>query len=155
MRTIPVDHRDLDSVQEAKTEIEKQIHSVLKKKPEEIESPISVSVELQALRHSDNQEERSIAQFASAISDLRTEIAGIEKRLSSPDGLLPPSYLQKLIEYSNRRNPRDYDFIVHEMVNLTSKLIHETELGKKPAKESLMELVRMREMLMALRSERT
>ena len=37
MRTIPVDHRDLDSVQEAKAEIEKQIHSILKRKPEDIE----------------------------------------------------------------------------------------------------------------------
>ena len=53
MRTIPVDHQDLDSVEEAKGEIEKQIKAVLSKKPGEIESPISVSVELHALRHKD------------------------------------------------------------------------------------------------------
>ena len=151
MRTIPVDHRDLDSVQEAKTEIEKQIHSILKRKPEDIESPISVSVELQALRHSDNPEERSLAQFASAISDLRTDIAAIEKRLSSPEGLLPPSYIQKVVEYSSRRNPREYEYMVHEMMSLITKMLQDGETGKHPTKEYMVELSRMREMLMAMR----
>jgi len=42
MRTVPVDHRDLDSVAVAKDEIEKQIRAVLGKKPGEIESPVSI-----------------------------------------------------------------------------------------------------------------
>jgi hypothetical protein len=145
MRTIPVDHRDLDSLQEAKTEIEKQIHSILKRKPEEIESPISVSVELQALRHSENPEERSLAQFASAIGDLRTDIAAIEKRLSSPDGLLPPSYIHKIIEFTSRR-PREYDYLFHEVMSLVTKLLNDAESGKRPAKEYMLELNRLREM---------
>lgn len=151
MRTIPVDHRDLDSVQEAKIEIEKQIKSILKRKPEDIESPISVSVELQALRHSDNPEERSLAQFASAIGDLRTDIAAIEKRLSSPEGLLPPSYFQKLLEFTSRRTPRDYEYMSNEMMNLVTKLLHDTESGKKPAREYMIELGRLREIIMATR----
>jgi hypothetical protein len=47
MRTIPVDHHDLDSVEEAKAEIQKQIKAVEGKEPDQIESPISVSVEIQ------------------------------------------------------------------------------------------------------------
>ena len=49
MRTIPVNHRYPDSVQQAKGEIKKQIKAVLSNKPGEIQSPISVSVELHAL----------------------------------------------------------------------------------------------------------
>ena len=108
-------------------------------------------MELQALRHSDNPEERSLAQFASAIGDLRTDIAAIEKRLSSPEGLLPPSYIQKVIEFSTRRSPRDSDFILHEMMSLVTKMLHDTEAGKKPAKDYLIELVHMRDMLGAMR----
>lgn len=152
MRTIPVDHRDLDSAQEAKTEIQKQIDAILKRKPEDIESPISVSVELQALRHSENPEERSLAQFASAIGDLRTDLAAIEKRLSNPEGLLPPSYIQKVIEFTSRRPSREIDFVLHEMMILLNKIMHEAETNRKPSKEYMMELMRMRDMLMEMRA---
>ena len=45
-RTIHVNHRDLDSVEEAKTEIGAQVKS-LEENSSEIESPISVSLDLQ------------------------------------------------------------------------------------------------------------
>jgi hypothetical protein len=152
MRTIPVDHRDLDSAQEARTEIEKQVEAILKRKPEDIESPISVSVELQALRHSENPEERSLAQFGAAIGDLRTDIAAIEKRLSSPEGLLPPAYIQKVIEFTSRRPSRELDFMLHELMSLVTKMMHESETNRKPSKEYMMELSRMRDMLMEMRA---
>lgn len=153
MRTIPVDHRDLDSVQEAKAEIERQVRSILKKKPDEIESPISVSVELQALRHSENPEQRSLAEFVSAIADLRTDIAGIEKRLATPESLIPPSYIAKLMDFSNRRSPRESE-IFHEIEYRLSKLMHEADRAKTPNKELMMEISRLREMLMVVRAER-
>jgi hypothetical protein len=54
MRTILVDHRDLDSVAEAKIEMAKQVEAI--EKPDaKIESPISVAVDLQSLRQSDNR----------------------------------------------------------------------------------------------------
>lgn len=146
MRTIPVDHRDLDSVQEAKGEIEKQIKSILRKKPEEIESPISVSVELQALRHSENPEERSLAEFVSAVADLRTDIAAVEKRLSSPESLLPPSYIANIMDTVSRRGPRDTE-VLHEMMFRLDRLMHQPELGKSPSKELQTEFARLREML--------
>jgi len=148
MRTIPVDHRDLDSVEEAKNEIEKQIRVAQKKKPEEIESPISVSVELQALRHSDNPEERSLGEFVSAISDLRTDIAGVEKRLSSPEALIPPAYIANLIESSVRRSSRDKDSEgIHAIIFRLEKLLHLSESGKMMPKELQSELAMLREVL--------
>ena len=154
MRTIPVDHRDLDSVQEAKAEIEKQIHAVMRKKPEEIESPISVSVELQALRHSDNPEERTLAEFVSAIADLRTNIAGIEKKLSTPEAILPPSYIVNLMETAVRRIPRDNEFI-HEVIFRIDRLMHQSEQGKASSKEMQSEFSRLRDMLMYATRERS
>jgi hypothetical protein len=151
MRTIPVDHTDLDSVQEAKAEIEKQIRAVLKRKPEEIESPISLSVELQALRQSDNPEERSLGQFVSAIADLRTDIAGIEKRLSNPEGLLPPSYVAKVVEVSSRRGvPPElvHDFMFR--IDRLERAIVEGKGGESGSKELLHEMARIRDMLMTM-----
>ncbi len=141
MRTIPVDHRDLDSVQEAKGEIERQVWSILKKKPEEIESPISVSVELQSLRHSDKPEERSLAEFMSAIADLRTDIAGIEKRLATPELLIPPSYIAKIVELSTRYDQRESE-VSFEMENQLRKLTTEMEQTETVNKEWLQKEIR-------------
>jgi hypothetical protein len=84
MRTIPVDHQDLDSVEEAKQEIGRQIEAVTKTGAK-IETPVSVAVDLQSLRQSDNPEQRSLADLLGAVSDLRLSIAGIEKRLGQAD----------------------------------------------------------------------
>ena len=56
-RTIHVDHRDLDSVEDAKKEIISQIQA-LEKDSSKLETPISVSLDLQMLRQSDNPEQR-------------------------------------------------------------------------------------------------
>jgi hypothetical protein len=82
MRTIPVDHKDLDSVEEAKAEIVKQIKSSEHKKPEELDSPITVTVELQSLRQSDNPEQRSLAEFVAALGDLRSNVAALDAKMS-------------------------------------------------------------------------
>ena len=52
-RTIYVDHHDLDNVEEAKKEIIAQVRS-LEKDPAKLETPISVSLDLQLLKQSDN-----------------------------------------------------------------------------------------------------
>lgn len=83
-RTIPVDHRDLESVEEAKREIARQIDVVLKK-PQDMETPISVAVELQILRQSDNPEQRSLAELVSAIADIKNDILSLQKNLGESD----------------------------------------------------------------------
>jgi len=154
MRTVPVDHRDLDSVEEAKREIEKQVKVTIKKKTEEIESPISVSLELQALRHSDNPEERSFAEFVSAVAELRSELSGIEKRLSSPENLIPPQYIQKCIDLSVRRPSREMDMMMMDIHQRISRamILMEKE-GKGMSKTTQMELSRIQDLLMMLRHE--
>lgn len=73
-RTIPIDHTDLDSVEEAKREILKQIRS-LEKDPTKMETPISLSIDLQRLRQSDDPEQRSFGDLVTAVTEMRTEIS--------------------------------------------------------------------------------
>lgn len=75
-RTISVDHRDLDSVELAKAEIIKQIDT-LEKKPQEIETPISIAIELKFLRQSENPEERSLAEILSSITEIKAELSNL------------------------------------------------------------------------------
>lgn len=60
-RTIYVDHKDLDSVAAAKNEIIKQVKA-LEKDSSDIETPISVLLDLQLRRQSEKPEERSLAK---------------------------------------------------------------------------------------------
>ena len=96
-RTIYVDHQDLESVEEAKSEIIAQIQS-LESDLSKLETPISVSLDLQSLKQSDNPEQRSLADVLSVISDLRTTVGALEERLKNPESLLPPQYLHRALE---------------------------------------------------------
>lgn len=73
MRTISVE-LGLDAVEEAKAEIEKQIKAVEGKPQNEIESPISASVQLQSLKESNRPEERSMGEILEALTSLRNEL---------------------------------------------------------------------------------
>ena len=152
MRTIAVNHRDLDSVEEAKNEIVKQIKTIMKKKPEEIESPISVSLELQALRHSENPEERSFAEFISAVTDLRLDIASIDKRLSTPESLIPPSYLRQLVDLP-RRHSEELNMMIEDIYMRLRRMMAKQEAKKQPPKDMMSELDHMLNMLIRIRHE--
>lgn len=81
-RTIFVDHRDLDSVADAKAKISEQIVE-LESDPSTTETPISVSLDLQFLRQSEKPEDRSLAELLATMSDLRADVAKVETRLDS------------------------------------------------------------------------
>ncbi|MDC3983130.1 hypothetical protein [Polyangium jinanense] len=83
-RTIYVDHRDLDSVEHAKNEIIDQVRA-LEKDPSALETPISVSLDLQILRQSEKPEERSLADVVATVVDLRTSISKMEARIGTKD----------------------------------------------------------------------
>lgn len=83
-RTISVDHKDLDSVESAKNEIVDQIKA-LEKDSSDIETPISVSLDLQLLRQSEKPEERSLADLVAAVVDLRASLSGLEARIGTKD----------------------------------------------------------------------
>ena len=126
-RTIHVDHQDLDSVEDAKREIVKQIKAV-ENDSKLVDTPISVAIDLQVLRQSENPEERSLADLVSAISELRASVLGIEKKLDDPKGLLPPEYM----EYIFRRFPRrfisdiDHHPLFREITMLSRRLAEAT-----------------------------
>jgi hypothetical protein len=83
-RTIYVDHKDLDSVEAAKNEIVEQIKA-LEKDSTDIETPISVSLDLQLLRQSEKPEERSLADLVAAVVDLRASLSKVESRIGTKD----------------------------------------------------------------------
>jgi hypothetical protein len=92
VRTIEVDHRDLDSVDAAKEELTKQMQSMQGKN--KIDSPISVAVDLELLRDSDNPEQRQLADVLTGVTELKSVI---EKKFSDPVGLFPPAYMRDLM----------------------------------------------------------
>ena len=88
-----MDHRDLDSVETAKNEIIDQIRS-LEKDSSDLETPISVSLDLQLLRQSERPEERSLADLVSAFVDLRTSLSNLETRIGTKEQQGMPDQIQ-------------------------------------------------------------
>jgi len=80
-RTIHFDHRDLDSVDEAKKGIIEQIKWV-EQNPGDIETPISLSLDLQVLRQSEDPEDRSLAEIVALINSMRAGIGKLEEKMS-------------------------------------------------------------------------
>jgi len=119
-RTIHVDHHDLDSVEEAKTEIVKQIKAV-EKDAADVDTPISVALDLQMLRQSENPEQRSIADMLDAISELRTPLLSIEKKLSDPTKLIPAEYISYITHRALER-PSPFSSYTPEIRFLASSL---------------------------------
>lgn len=91
-RTIHLDEHDLDSVDEGRKEIVRQVKA-LETNASDVETPISVSLDLQLLRQSENPEQRSLADLLSMVTDLHAAIVGLEVRLASPEKILPPAFL--------------------------------------------------------------
>jgi len=123
-RTIHVDHHDLDSAAKAKEEIIKQIKSV-ERNPAEVDTPISVAIELQSLRQSDNPLEKSNAEIITMLQDLRTTIVELREEPRRPR--IPPRMLEELAMMLER-----YD------------TVFDLEDGKLPTPEQLEEIHRHR-----------
>lgn len=119
-RTIHVDHHDLDSVEEAKAEIVKQIKSV-EKDALQVDTPISVALDLQLLKQSENPEQRSLADMFQAISELRSGLLSIDKRLSDPKALISPELVEILSRRSSQYPTRSRPYM-HELRFLVEKL---------------------------------
>jgi hypothetical protein len=81
LRTIEVDHHDLDSVATAKDELILQMQSM--QKPEAtVDSPISVAIDLEVLRHG-NPEQRGLADVLAGVADIRAVLSSIDKKLTT------------------------------------------------------------------------
>lgn len=66
-RTIQIDHRDLDSVEKAKKELERQIRAI-ENTPTLVESPISTAIELQQLKRGRYRKRTPEIHILSALS---------------------------------------------------------------------------------------
>jgi len=85
-RTISFDYRDLDSAERAREEIERQIKSV-EGNPREVDTPLTLAVELGSLRRSDNPLEKTAAGIMAMLQDLKAQLNEIqrnEERVRSP-----------------------------------------------------------------------
>ena len=74
-RTIEIDHQDLDSVEEARRELRKQIKAV-EKDPKLVNSPISMAVDLQLLNQSGDPYSKVVAELR---GDLQTINATVQE----------------------------------------------------------------------------
>lgn len=101
-RTIYIDLHDLDSVETAKQEIITQVRA-LEADTTAIETPISVSLDLQLLRQSEKPEERSLADILASVSDLRTSVGKIEAKIGTQDGESVFDKIQSTLQALPRR----------------------------------------------------
>jgi hypothetical protein len=79
IRTIEIDHRDLDSVAKAKESIMDCIRSMEGK--EDIDSPISVAINNTILQQKGTPEQRQLVQLMVGMEDLKMEIGNISRWL--------------------------------------------------------------------------
>ena len=111
-RTIQIDHTDLDSVDEAKKELRKQIKAV-EKDPTLVGSPISVAVDLQLFKQSGDRDSRVIVELRQRIEemyftlqDLYARVLEIEERGIRERGVFRPEeriFLQEILEKTARK----------------------------------------------------
>jgi len=105
-RTIYIDHHNLESVDEAKSGIISQIKS-LEQDASQIETPISISLDLQSLRKSDDPERRSLADIMAVVTELPTRI---EERLS-----------ERIEPIRRRKLRRFHPMMIEEMLHMGSR----------------------------------
>jgi len=154
VRTIEVDHRDLDSVEAAKQEIQKQMDASAGNG--EVESPISVAADLDRLRKSENPEERQLADVLAAISDLRLGLASVQKSIAEPTQLLPPGYLHSIVVDAWEMGPHSvapmYLEEIRHMLHVLRNAIQDVKPEQAERVESL--LMRCTDMMHRMESER-
>ena len=70
-RTIKFDYTDLDSAEQAREEIKRQIKAV-EENPGEVDTPLTQAIELQGLRQSDDPVQKSAADIMAMLQSLQT-----------------------------------------------------------------------------------
>lgn len=114
-RTIQVDHHDLDSVARCISELVKQIHSV-EKNPSDVDTPISVAIDLQSLRQSENPLEKSSAEIISMLQDLRSMVGELSET-SFRRAKISPAFLDEFALYYRRMQSWMNRMSISEKIN--------------------------------------
>jgi hypothetical protein len=79
-RTIQIDHQDLQSVDEAKQELAKQIRAV-EKDPSKVDSPISIAVDFQLLKQSEDPQRKVLAEMRAMMQQIYASTSYIKDLL--------------------------------------------------------------------------
>jgi hypothetical protein len=79
-RTIPLDYRDLDSVDETKRELIKQIKAV-ERDPSKVDSPVSMAVDLNVLEKSQNPQLKVMADLKAMMNELNRGMSEVRDSL--------------------------------------------------------------------------
>ena len=91
IRTIQLNYRDLDSVEGARQELRRQIGAV-EQNLGEVDTPFSVTVQLQSLRRSDNPQEQSAGEIMAMLQNLQAGLNQIHRLvLPKKPSFLSPS----------------------------------------------------------------
>lgn len=139
-RTIYVNTNDLDSVEKAKGELLKQVESFEKGKTE-IDTPISVALDLNILKESGKPEERSLAEVIGAISELRSGFLALEKRIADPESIIPPKYLRYVFQELTHRSRVFTRELIEDLMEVANGLPKRKHMGPtelKNLKEKLL-----------------
>lgn len=83
MRTISVDHRDLESADRCRQDIVQQIKAI-EAGTTEVYNPISQAVDLESLRGSGNPLEKSTADIISTLQEVRVMVADLQSFITLP-----------------------------------------------------------------------
>lgn len=82
-RTIVVDHRDLDSVENAKKQLARYIENVESASPGGTDSPISLALDLQTLRESSDPQQSSLADIVERMTGVHGAVLSIQNFMDS------------------------------------------------------------------------
>lgn len=116
IRTIKIDHNDLDSVANCKEELRQHILEI-EKSPDEIDSPVTAAVNIRSMLSSGDPVQKSNAEILELLSDVKTSI----DRMSGHD--LVRQIVLQLNEHQARlpyRVLRDLEICIGIVENLTS-----------------------------------
>jgi hypothetical protein len=84
-RTIHFDYQDLDSVEAAKAELERQVKAV-EKDPTQVDSPVSMAINLGALEQRNKPEDTALLQVISLLQEIKAEQREIRSQMPTTLG---------------------------------------------------------------------
>lgn len=127
MRTVELDHTDLESAEEAKAEIVRQIEA-LERNPQGVNTPISVAIDIQNLRKSDNPEKRTLSDLLSSVFELKAGVGSLHKSIDALGSTHEEwgEYLQRLhwemVSVTRRLEASSNDLLMDAQIRLAAML---------------------------------
>lgn len=110
LRTVFINHTDLDSVESAKNQLRGAVEAI--EKGAAVETPVTYTIDLQQLRQSDNTEARGIADLMQEVAIIKRAVQTQgSKTRANPDHLA----LRRFVEYlakNDRLKPDDKEALV-------------------------------------------